>query len=77
MSKPSFKKRCSWCEGDHLYEVYHDKEWGVPLFEDNQLFEFLILETFQAGLSWITILKKRENFRIAFDDFNYQKNVIC
>ena len=73
MSKPSFKKRCSWCEGDHLYEVYHDKEWGVPLFEDNQLFEFLILETFQAGLSWITILKKRENFRIAFDDFNYQK----
>lgn len=64
-------KRCGWCEGDTLYEEYHDKEWGVPVYDDKILFEFLILETFQAGLSWITILKKRENFRKAFDDFNY------
>jgi DNA-3-methyladenine glycosylase I len=63
--------RCGWCRGDALYEAYHDKEWGVPLHDDNALFEFLILETFQAGLSWITILRKRENFRKAFDNFNY------
>lgn len=66
-------KRCGWCEGDELYETYHDEEWGVPLFDDRRLFEFLILETFQAGLSWITILRKRENFRNAFDDFDYKK----
>ena len=57
----------------HLYEAYHDEEWGVPVYDDATLFEFLILETFQAGLSWITILRKRENFRKAFDDFNYKK----
>lgn len=67
------KKRCGWCEGDELYEAYHDQEWGVPVFDDKTLFEFLLLETFQAGLSWITILKKRENFRKAFDNFDYQK----
>ena len=67
------KQRCGWCEGDALYEAYHDTEWGVPLYEDDQLFEFLILETFQAGLSWITILRKRENFRKAFDNFDYKK----
>lgn len=67
------KKRCGWCEGDALYEAYHDEEWGVPLFDDHSLFEFLILETFQAGLSWITILRKRENFRKAFDDFDFRK----
>ncbi|GAB2760866.1 DNA-3-methyladenine glycosylase I [Salinimicrobium soli] len=67
------KNRCGWCEGDALYEAYHDTEWGVPLFEDQPLFEFLILETFQAGLSWITILRKRENFREAFDGFDYKK----
>lgn len=67
------KKRCGWCEGDALYESYHDNEWGVPLYDDEQLFEFLILETFQAGLSWITILRKRENFREAFDNFDYKK----
>jgi len=67
------KQRCGWCEGDALYEAYHDTEWGVPLFEDEPLFEFLTLETFQAGLSWITILRKRENFRKAFDNFNYKK----
>lgn len=66
------KKRCTWCLGDPLYEVYHDQEWGVPLSDDNQLFEFLILETFQAGLSWITILRKRENFRKAFDGFDFE-----
>lgn len=67
------KHRCGWCEGDELYETYHDLEWGVPVKDDTTIFEFLILETFQAGLSWITILKKRENFRKAFDNFDYKK----
>ena len=67
------KIRCSWCGDDPLYMAYHDNEWGVPVYDDQTLFEFLILETFQAGLSWITILKKRENFRKAFDHFDYQK----
>ena len=67
------KYRCGWCEGDTLYEAYHDREWGVPIYDDETLFEFLILETFQAGLSWITVLRKRENFRKAFDDFDYKK----
>lgn len=66
-------KRCSWCEGDPLYEAYHDTEWGVPVKNDDTLFEFLILETFQAGLSWITVLKKRKHFREAFDHFDYRK----
>lgn len=66
-------KRCGWCLSSDLYKEYHDKEWGVPVYDDQKLFEFLILETFQAGLSWITILKKRENFQVAFDDFNYKK----
>lgn len=65
--------RCGWCRGDALYEAYHDTEWGVPVYDDTTLFEFLILETFQAGLSWITILRKRENFRLAFDGFDYKK----
>ncbi|MGB3605756.1 DNA-3-methyladenine glycosylase I [Psychroserpens sp.] len=67
------KKRCGWCEGDALYETYHDEEWGVPVRDDATLFEFLILETFQAGLSWITILRKREYFREAFDQFDLKK----
>ncbi|WP_029034020.1 DNA-3-methyladenine glycosylase I [Salinimicrobium terrae] len=67
------KIRCDWCVGDPLYEAYHDLEWGVPLKDDAAIFEFLILETFQAGLSWITILRKRENFRKAFDNFDYQR----
>ena len=67
------KNRCSWCGDDPLYIRYHDEEWGVPLYDDQALFECLILETFQAGLSWITVLKKRENFRNAFDRFNYSK----
>lgn len=66
-------KRCSWCLSSDLYKEYHDKEWGVPVYDDQKLFEFLILETFQAGLSWITILNKRENFQLAFDDFDYKK----
>ena len=66
-------KRCDWCKGDALYEQYHDQEWGVPVFDDHKLFEFLTLETFQAGLSWITVLRKRENFRVAFDAFDYEK----
>ncbi len=67
------KNRCKWCVGIPIYEAYHDHEWGVPVYDEQKLFEFLILETFQAGLSWITILKKRENFRLAFDQFDYQK----
>jgi DNA-3-methyladenine glycosylase I len=67
------KIRCTWCEKDELYRKYHDEEWGVPVYDDPKLFEFLILETFQAGLSWYTILNKRENFRKAFDDFDYKK----
>ncbi|TPN87551.1 DNA-3-methyladenine glycosylase I [Aquimarina algicola] len=66
------KHRCGWCVGDPLYEAYHDNEWGVPVHDDQILFEFLVLETFQAGLSWITILRKRENFRVAFDHFDYR-----
>ncbi|MDV7187707.1 DNA-3-methyladenine glycosylase I [Lutibacter sp. TH_r2] len=69
------KNRCAWCGNDPLYIEYHDVEWGVPVYNDAKLFEFLILETFQAGLSWITILKKRENFRKAFDNFDYKKIV--
>ncbi|WP_117881429.1 DNA-3-methyladenine glycosylase I [Aureibaculum luteum] len=67
------KNRCAWCGNDPLYMAYHDEEWGVPVYDDAKLFEFLVLETFQAGLSWITILKKRENFREAFDNFDYKK----
>jgi len=67
------KQRCFWVSDSKLYQEYHDKEWGQPVFDDATLFEFLILETFQAGLSWITILNKRENFRKAFDNFDYQK----
>jgi DNA-3-methyladenine glycosylase I len=67
------KIRCAWCEKDDLYREYHDNEWGNPVYDDATLFEFLVLETFQAGLSWYTILRKRENFRNAFDQFDYQK----
>lgn len=67
------KTRCSWCEKDDLYRKYHDEEWGKPVYDDQKLFEFLILETFQAGVSWHLILKKRENFRKAFLDFDYQQ----
>ena len=66
-------KRCSWAGEDELYQRYHDAEWGVPLSDDERLFEFLILEGAQAGLSWITILRKRENYRAAFDGFDPQR----
>lgn len=64
------KKRCDWAGSDPLYVKYHDEEWGVPVYDDKVLFEFLILEGMQAGLSWSTILKKRGNFRQAFDEFD-------
>jgi len=67
------KHRCFWVTDSKLYQEYHDTEWGEPVFDDKILFEFLLLETFQAGLSWITILNKRNNFRKAFDNFDYQK----
>lgn len=66
------KKRCFWATESKLYQEYHDHEWGKPVYDDETLFEFLFLETFQAGLSWITILNKRENFRKAFDNFDYK-----
>ncbi len=67
------KTRCQWCGDDPLYVKYHDEEWGLPLHDDRKLFEFLILDGAQAGLSWITILRKRENYRNAFDDFDPEK----
>jgi len=67
------KIRCAWCEKDDLYRDYHDNEWGNPVYDDETLFEFLLLETFQAGLSWYTILSKRQNFQKAFDNYNYKK----
>jgi len=67
-------KRCDWATGvEPLYTKYHDEEWGVPVFDDRKLFEMLVLEGAQAGLSWITILRKRENYRKAFDDFDAEK----
>src|SRR5210317_1948836 len=63
-------KRCSWPTDDHLMIEYHDKEWGVPVHDDRKWFEFIVLDAFQAGLSWRTVLHKRENFRKAFDDFD-------
>lgn len=67
------KSRCHWVNDDPLYIDYHDQEWGKPIYEDRLLFEFLILEGAQAGLSWITVLKKRENYRACFDNFDAQK----
>lgn len=66
-------RRCHWAAGDPLYESYHDREWGFPVTDDRRLFEKICLEGFQAGLSWITILRKRENFRRAFRDFDFAK----
>jgi DNA-3-methyladenine glycosylase I len=67
------KHRCPWCGTDPLYTDYHDNEWGTPLYDNQKLFEFLILEGAQAGLSWITVLRKRENYRKAFDNFDPAK----
>jgi DNA-3-methyladenine glycosylase I len=69
------KLRCAWCPPDPLYMAYHDTEWGVPVRKDQQLFEMLCLEGAQAGLSWITVLRKRESYRAAFDDFDAEKMV--
>ena len=69
----STNTRCPWCGDDPLYTAYHDKEWGVPCHDERTLFEFLILEGAQAGLSWLTILRKRDNYRRAFDDFDTAK----
>lgn len=66
-------QRCAWTRNNQFHIEYHDNEWGVPVHDDQKLFEFLVLDAFQAGLSWLTILKKRENFREAFDDFDYNK----
>lgn len=65
--------RCPWCGQDDLYIKYHDEEWGVPVYDEQKHFEFLVLESAQAGLSWITILRKRENYRAAYDNFDYTK----
>ena len=69
----SGRNRCWWCSGDPFYEAYHDQEWGFPVEDDFRLFEKICLEGFQAGLSWITILRKRENFRRAFKEFDFYK----
>lgn len=66
-------KRCQWAESNPDYFDYHDNEWGVPVHDDRVHFEYMLLDAFQAGLSWLTILRKRENFRMAFDDFNFEK----
>ena len=66
-------KRCTWCGNDPLYQQYHDNEWGVPCHDDKKLFEFLLLEGAQAGLSWITVLRKREAYRSAFADFDVKR----
>lgn len=67
------ERTCSWSTKDPLLIEYHDKEWGVPIHDDRRIFEFLVLEGFQAGLSWLTVLRKRENFRNAFDDFDFNR----
>ncbi len=71
MSEP--KKRCAWVTNDSIYIHYHDNEWGVPIYDDRLLFEFLILEGAQAGLNWLTILKRRDNYRLSFDNFDAKK----
>jgi DNA-3-methyladenine glycosylase I len=73
MTAGKFRRRCHWVNEDPLYLAYHDEEWGVPLTDDNRLFELLLLEGAQAGLSWYTVLKKRENYRRAFDNFDPQR----
>ena len=72
-SSSKTKTRCAWCSDDPLYVAYHDIEWGVPLHDDQKLFELLLLEGFQAGLSWITVLRKRETFRRAFHQFDAER----
>ena len=66
------KVRCDWCKNSEIYVKYHDEEWGEPVYKDSKFFEMLVLESFQAGLNWLTILKKREHFRVALDGFDYE-----
>ena len=73
MKKSSSITRCGWCEANPIYIKYHDKEWGVPVYDDRLLFEFLVLEGAQAGLSWLTILKRRAGYKKAFANFDVQK----
>jgi DNA-3-methyladenine glycosylase I len=73
MAKSRIKQRCLWAGSSDLYHDYHDKEWGVPVHDDRKLFEFLILEGAQAGLSWLTVLRKREHYRRAYDQFDPRK----
>lgn len=75
MTKTNRKNRCSWAnyQNDPLYHKYHDEEWGVPIYNDDKIFEYLTLESSQAGLSWLTILRKRQNYRQAFDNFSVKK----
>jgi len=73
MKNSTERKRCSWCLGSELYRDYHDREWGIPVRDDRLLFEFLILEGAQAGLSWLTVLQRRESYRAAFDNFDAEK----
>jgi DNA-3-methyladenine glycosylase I len=72
-SPPSVPRRCSWCGDDPLYVAYHDREWGFPVVDDRRLFEKICLEGFQSGLSWLTILRKRDAFRAAFHGFDYER----
>ncbi|NVK11780.1 MAG: DNA-3-methyladenine glycosylase I [Gammaproteobacteria bacterium] len=65
--------KCDWCKGSDIYERYHDEEWGVPLLDEHKTFEFLILEGVQAGLSWLTVLKRREDYRLVYEQFNAEK----
>ena len=73
MKEKKIKKRCDWCGDDPLYIAYHDEEWGVPVHDDRHLFKMLTLEGAQAGLSWRTILNKRDNYNIAFQEFNFEE----
>ena len=69
----TIQKRCGWAEGNERMIAYHDREWGVPVYNDRKLFEYMVLDAFQAGLSWAIILNKRESFRKAFDNFEVEK----
>ncbi|MEY2765643.1 MAG: hypothetical protein RL552_548, partial [Actinomycetota bacterium] len=73
LDHPDGKRRCWWCGDDPLYVAYHDEEWGKPVHDDRRLYEKICLEGFQSGLSWLTILRKRENFRRAFAGFDFEK----
>jgi DNA-3-methyladenine glycosylase I len=73
MKTSTQRRRCEWCLGSRIYRDYHDREWGIPVRDDRLLFEFLILEGAQAGLSWLTVLQRRQSYRAAFDNFDAGK----